>query len=89
MDRNTTRHTTYLSLSEHAAEEGVDWIVWPETAVPGVLENDSILRGRLADLATRHDFLRHVLNQEDLAERNGQRRKLFTKVTHVSAPLTP
>ena len=54
-DRSTRILETYLSLSESAAEEGVDWIVWPETAVPGVLENDSILRGRLADLATRHE----------------------------------
>ena len=54
-DRSSRILETYLSLSERAAEEGVDWIVWPETAVPGILENDAILRGRLADLATRHE----------------------------------
>ena len=46
--------STYLRLSEAAADstgEGVDWIVWPETAVPGIIENDSILRTRLAELA--------------------------------------
>ena len=45
---------TYLRLSKEAAsvsEVGVDWIVWPETAVPGIIENDSILRARLAELA--------------------------------------
>ena len=46
--------STYLRLSEAAADstsEGVDWIVWPETAVPGIIENDSILRARLTELA--------------------------------------
>lgn len=46
--------STYLRLSEGAADSaaaGVDWIVWPETAVPGIVENDSILRARLAELA--------------------------------------
>ena len=49
---------TYLRLSDAAATEsgaGVDWIVWPETAVPGIIENDPVLRRRLAELAQRRD----------------------------------
>jgi len=42
---------TYLRLSEEAADEGAEWIVWPETAVPGLLEADSALRSRIGDLA--------------------------------------
>jgi apolipoprotein N-acyltransferase len=42
---------TYLSLSTVAADEGAQWIVWPETAVPGLLEADSALRSRIGQLA--------------------------------------
>lgn len=52
-DRRETILARYLRLSEQAATEGVDWIVWPETAVPGLIENDRILRGRLEGLAER------------------------------------
>jgi apolipoprotein N-acyltransferase len=45
----------YLALSERAAEAGARWIVWPETAVPGIVENDRVLSGRLAELARQHD----------------------------------
>ncbi|MCA9503338.1 MAG: apolipoprotein N-acyltransferase [Myxococcales bacterium] len=45
---------SYLRLSEAAARDGVDWIVWPETAVPGLIEHDPGLRARLAELARRH-----------------------------------
>lgn len=44
----------YLALSEQAARDGAQWIVWPETAVPGIVENDGILRDRLAALARDH-----------------------------------
>ncbi|MEM9177213.1 MAG: apolipoprotein N-acyltransferase [Myxococcota bacterium] len=40
----------YLALSREVAPNA-DWIVWPETAVPGLVEQDGPLRGRLADLA--------------------------------------
>ena len=48
---------TYLRLSEEAAsrEPGLDWIVWPETAVPGLVENDPGLRSRIALIAQRYD----------------------------------
>ena len=42
---------TYEDLSRRAAKEGAQLIVWPETAVPGSLDVDAELRGRLADLA--------------------------------------
>ena len=40
----------YLRLSREAGLQGVDWIVWPETALPGLLEVDAELRGGLAGL---------------------------------------
>lgn len=46
---------TYLRLSEEAATQGAQWIVWPETAVPGYLEYDAALRSKLAELAGRYD----------------------------------
>ena len=54
--RRTRILETYLRLSEEAAGGGgVDWIVWPETAVPGLIEHDPGLRARLGLLAKRHD----------------------------------
>jgi apolipoprotein N-acyltransferase len=46
---------TYLRLSTEAADEGAQWIVWPETAVPGLIEADSGLRARIAHLAKSRD----------------------------------
>jgi len=55
-DRRTRILTTYLRLSEEAGRDAnVDWIVWPETAVPGLVENDPGLRSRLSLLARRYD----------------------------------
>ena len=47
----------YLRLSDAAAEQGADWIVWPETAIPGSLEWDPEMRRRIAALAERTDAL--------------------------------
>lgn len=44
----------YLRLSEQAAERGAQWIVWPETALPGSLEWDRGLAERVSALARRH-----------------------------------
>jgi apolipoprotein N-acyltransferase len=55
VDRRTRILETYLRLSDSAGAEGVEWIVWPETAVPGLIENDPTLRSKLSDLALRHD----------------------------------
>jgi len=45
----------YLDLSDRAAEAGAQWIVWPETAVPGVIENDHVLSRRLEEFARERD----------------------------------
>jgi apolipoprotein N-acyltransferase len=45
---------TYLRLSDAAAADGAEWIVWPETALPGSLEWDAGLRLRVGELARRH-----------------------------------
>jgi len=41
----------YEDLSRSAAEAGAELIVFPETAVPGALNSDPVLRARLARLA--------------------------------------
>ena len=46
---------TYLRLSDEAANEGAQWIVWPETALPGLLEADSALRSEVEHLARRSE----------------------------------
>ncbi len=41
----------YESLTRRAADEGAQWVVWPETAVPGSPDTDPELRERLVRLA--------------------------------------
>ena len=41
----------YEELSRAAAAQGAVWIVWPETAVPGSITSDPVLRARLEALA--------------------------------------
>lgn len=41
----------YEDLTRRAVADGALWIVWPETAVPGSVYTDPILRARLQDLA--------------------------------------
>jgi apolipoprotein N-acyltransferase len=41
----------YEALSRDAADAGAELVVWPETAVPGGLEVDPVLRARVASLA--------------------------------------
>jgi apolipoprotein N-acyltransferase len=50
----------YERLARRAAAQGAHLIVWPETAVPGALELDSMLRERLARLA-RETRAAHVV----------------------------
>jgi apolipoprotein N-acyltransferase len=45
---------TYLRLSREAAEKGATWIVWPETAVPGLIEVEPRYSARLGDLAREY-----------------------------------
>ena len=42
---------TYEDLSRRAAAEGAEIIVWPETAVPGMVEADAVLQNRVRLLA--------------------------------------
>ena len=49
-ERREKIFATYLRLTDEAAAQA-DWIVWPETAVPGFIEHDSGLRIRLERLA--------------------------------------
>jgi apolipoprotein N-acyltransferase len=46
---------TYLRLSEAAVARGAEWVVWPETAVPGFIELDPVLADRLALFARQHE----------------------------------
>jgi len=43
---------TYLTLSREAARERPQLVVWPETALPGVLRRDAFLRKLLTDLSS-------------------------------------
>ena len=50
---------TYTRSSEEAVGLGAQWIVWPETAVPGLLEADPALSARIGRLVrrSRADFI--------------------------------
>jgi apolipoprotein N-acyltransferase len=41
----------YEDLTREAARAGAEWVIWPETAVPGSPDADPVLRERLALLA--------------------------------------
>jgi len=58
-DRRERILGTYTRSSERAAELGAQWIVWPETAVPGLLEADPALAARVGRLVrrSRADFI--------------------------------
>jgi len=43
----------YLGLSERAVDEGADWIVWPETALPGLVELEPRLAERLVEFSSQ------------------------------------
>jgi apolipoprotein N-acyltransferase len=77
-DRRSRILATYLRLSEEAARGGeVDWIVWPETAVPGLIENDLGLRSRLGLLAKRFDVSLVVGGMGVELDREGRRFSAF------------
>jgi len=46
----------YLGLSRSALAQGAEWIVWPETAVPGLIELDQVLADRLGLFASQHEI---------------------------------
>ena len=41
----------YIDLTKEAAKDKPDLIIWPETSVPGFLETDQFLRGKITTLA--------------------------------------
>ncbi|MDD5450084.1 MAG: apolipoprotein N-acyltransferase [Candidatus Omnitrophica bacterium] len=41
----------YEALTKEAAEDNPDLIIWPETSVPGILEEDPVLLPAISDLA--------------------------------------
>ena len=49
----------YERLSAEAIAQGAEWVVWPETSVPGLIEADSGLSARLSRLVrkSRADFV--------------------------------
>jgi apolipoprotein N-acyltransferase len=51
VERKQAIFDAYEGLTREAAADGAEWIVWPETAVPGALEGDPELRARLSALA--------------------------------------
>jgi apolipoprotein N-acyltransferase len=50
----------YLDLSRSAVLQGAEVIVWPESAVPGLIELDPVLRGTISE-AVRAGGATHVL----------------------------
>jgi apolipoprotein N-acyltransferase len=43
----------YLGLSEQAVEDGAQWVVWPETALPGLVELEPALAERLVEFSSQ------------------------------------
>jgi apolipoprotein N-acyltransferase len=66
----------YEDLSRRAAEAGAEVIVFPETAMPGALNSDPVLRGRMADLA-RETGAAYVVGGVAVERRVGQRSTEF------------
>jgi apolipoprotein N-acyltransferase len=66
----------YEGLARDAAAQGADWIVWPESSVPGMIDVDPELRRRLADLA-RETGAVQILGAVGLAQPAGARRPEF------------
>jgi apolipoprotein N-acyltransferase len=63
---------TYEDLSRRAAEAGAELVVFPETAVPGALNSDPILRDRMARLA-RETGAAYVVGSVAVERRPGRR----------------
>lgn len=48
--------TSYLELSRQAAQKGARWIVWPETAIPGLIEAEAEFLTAIGGLAREYDL---------------------------------
>jgi apolipoprotein N-acyltransferase len=67
---------SYEELAREAADQGAEWIVWPESSVPGLIDIDPALRLRLKDLA-RETRAIHVLGAVGLRQPAGADRPNF------------
>jgi apolipoprotein N-acyltransferase len=70
----------YISLTERALDEDPALVIWPETSVPGYLEGEADLRGKVTGLARfgKTNLLAGTLREED---RNP---KIFNSATLIS-----
>jgi len=66
----------YEDLAREAAARGAEWIVWPESSVPGLVDVDPVLRRRLQDLA-RETAAVHVLGAVGFRQPRGASRPSF------------
>lgn len=66
----------YARLARAAAAQGAEWIVWPESAVPGLIDVDPELRRRLAALA-RETGATHILGAVGFRQPPGAARPEF------------
>ena len=66
----------YEDLARDAAEQGAEWIVWPESSVPGLIDIDPELRLRLKDLARETGAI-HVLGAVGWRQPAGAQRPNF------------
>ena len=76
----------YLRLSESAVEQGAEWVVWPETAVPGFIELDPLLADRLARFARRHEVALFVGGMGVILDREERRIEAFFDSAFVFDP---
>jgi apolipoprotein N-acyltransferase len=77
---------SYARLTEVAAERGAAWVVWPETALPGLLEVDPTLSARLTLLAQRHDVVLVVGGMGVAPDESGTRIGAFFDSAFVIDP---
>jgi apolipoprotein N-acyltransferase len=67
----------YLRASESAVAQGAEWVVWPETAVPGFLELEPIMAERLALFARQHEVALFVGGMGVRVDPSGERFEAF------------
>ncbi len=77
--------TAYEDLSRRAAEAGAEVVVFPETAMPGALNSDPILRARMSRLA-RETGAAYVVGGVAVERRPGQRALEFFDSAFVIRP---
>ena len=71
----------YIELTKEAAKDKPDLIIWPETSVPGFLETDQFLRGKITALAKEVNTYLLVGTQ---TERAPQKVRYFNSAALIS-----